>query len=217
MSLASCAAAAVAVFPSQTVTTTAGPLPLRVVMVAIAGAESTWRDTAAGDTPNQLRAAGYGATAAAEQPYACPPGDPNGTTSWGLWQINVVHRSYLESASGASTPCGWAQWLYIPVNCATAALSVYQSSGLGAWSTYADGRWAANIAAATSAVAAAEQSTAGGGGGAASGGGQTAGGDGSTPGSAKPRIALNLAVWGGLAAVLLGGGAILDGLRHPKA
>ena len=136
MSLRSCAAAAVAAFPSVTVDTTAGSLPLPVVMVAIAGAESTWTDNAAGD-------------------YGLAGPSCGGYTSWGLWQIHSVHSAYLESVTGSTNPCTWASWLYVPANCAAAALAVYQSQGLGAWTTYQDGRWQANIAKAQAAIAAA--------------------------------------------------------------
>lgn len=198
MSLTACATVAVATFPNRAVATTAGSLPLPVVMVAIAGAESGWRDNAAGD-------------------YGLPGPTCSGYTSWGLWQIHSVHSSYLLSVTGSYNPCYWAQWLYVPANCARAALSVYTSQGLTAWSTYNDGRWAANIAKAQAAVAAAGQPVAGssGGGGSTPGGGTVSGG-GSTPGGARPRTALNLGVWGGLAVVLFGGGAILDGLRRRK-
>ena len=144
MSLSDCAAAAVATFPDQTVQTTAGALPLPVVMVAIAGAESVgWHDRAAGDPLSIYRDGG-----ASEAAYSC-----GGLTSFGLWQINLpAHYPYLQGVTGSASPCYWATWLYSPTNCATAALAVYQSQGLGAWTTYNDGSWQANIAKAQAAV-----------------------------------------------------------------
>lgn len=138
MSLQDCAAAAVATFPVAIVQTPAGPMPLRVVMVAIAGAESTWRDKAAGDfgVGGRAQCAGY--------------------TSFGLWQVNTIHAAYLASATGSQNACSWAAWLEVPANCARAALAVYASQGLGAWTTYQDGRWRAYLAQAQQAVAAAE-------------------------------------------------------------
>ena len=155
MSLASCALAAVAMFPAVSVQTTAGVLPLRVVMVAIAGAESSWADNAAGD-PLSI----YSDGGMSEAAHSC-----GGRTSFGLWQINLpAHYPYLRSATGSTSPCSWASWLFVPANCARAALAVYQSQGLGAWTTYQDGRWRANIAAAQQAVASAQSPPATGGG-----------------------------------------------------
>ena len=150
MSIASCAAAAVATFPNTSVQTTAGALPLPVVLVAIAGAESTWRDNAQGD---------YGLDSLF--------GLCDGYSSWGLWQIHNVHASYLSQASGSQDPCAWAAWLYIPANCAKAALAIYQSQGLGAWSTYTGGEWQGYITQAQSAIASLPPTQTGGGGGGA--------------------------------------------------
>ena len=141
MSLVQCAAAAAGVFPGQSVSTTAGSLPLPVVMVAIGGAESGWNVTARGD---------YGV------------GGPNcgGYTSWGWLQIHGVHSAYLEAQTGSANPCVWASWLYDPAHCAAAALAVYQSQGLGAWSTYQDGRWRQYVAQASGATQASGRSAA---------------------------------------------------------
>ena len=137
MSIAQCAAAAALVFPNVAVSTTAGSLPLPVVMVAIGGAESTWNPAAAGDAGLDAQ---YG---------LC-----SGYSSWGWLQIHNVHAAYLEGVTGSTDPCAWATWLYDPVHCAQAALAVYQGQGLGAWSSYTDGGWQANIGAAQQAVAA---------------------------------------------------------------
>lgn len=152
MSLSACAAAAVATFPAATVSTTAGSLPLPVVMVAIAGAESGWHARAQGDPLSIYRDGG-----ASEAAYSC-----GGYTSEGLWQVNMpAHYPYLASATGSTSPCYWAQWLWSPQNNAKAALAVYQSQGLGAWTTYQDGRWQSHIDAAQAAVTAATTPRAG--------------------------------------------------------
>lgn len=135
MSLAQCASAAAAVFPAVTVQTTAGPLPLRDALLAIGGAESSWDTRAQGD-----------------RGLAGP--SCNGFTSWGWLQIHSVHAAYLQAVTGSASACAWAAWLYDPVNCARAALAVYQSQGLGAWTTYQDGRWLAYLSQARQALAA---------------------------------------------------------------
>lgn len=148
MSAAVAASAALAFFPDATVQTTAGPLSLRVVMVAIAGAETagTWSPRAQGDALSIYRDGG-----ASEAPYSC-----GGYTSEGLWQINMpAHYPYLESVTGSSSSCYWAQWLWSPQNNAQAALAVYRSQGLGAWTTYQDGSWRSYLSQAQQAVAAA--------------------------------------------------------------
>ena len=124
MSLAEAVAAAQGAFPWVTVGTSAGSLPLPVVMVAIAGAESGWDPTARGDYG---RDPGYG---------LC-----DGYSSWGLWQIHNVHAAYLTQVSGTSSPCGWAAWLFNPAHNAQAAASVWRSQGLTAWTSYTNGAW----------------------------------------------------------------------------
>ena len=139
-----------ATFPSVTVQTPAGTLPLRAVMVAIAGAESAWVDNAAGDPLSIYRDGG-----ASEAAYSC-----GGRTSFGLWQINLpAHYPYLRTATGSTSPCAWAAWLYTPGNCARAALAVLGSQppfNLGAWTTYQTGAWRAYLAQAQAAVASAQ-------------------------------------------------------------
>lgn len=143
MSIQQTAQAAVAVFPPSSITTSQSVLPLRVVMVAISGAETggTWDPSAVGD------------------PCTAYPSLPccQGGTSFGLWQIHTVHSAYLTRITGSSNACDWLAWLSTPKNCAIAAYNIYESQGLNAWSTYADGSWTPHIAAARSAVQAAEQ------------------------------------------------------------
>ena len=152
MSLSGCVQAAM-LFPKVTVQTTQGPLPLGMLMVAIAGAESSWNDLAQGD-PLSI----YPDGGTAEAPYSC-----SGKTSEGLWQINMpAHWPYLQSVANSADPCIWAQWLWVPGNNARAALAVYQSQGLGAWTTYNDGRWVAYLPQARAAWNAATSAPSGG-------------------------------------------------------
>ena len=137
MSVQQAASAAVRVFADSLIATPRGSLSLRVVMVAIAGAESNWDPQALGD---------YGLGG---------PTCGNSSTSWGLWQIHNVHSAYLARVTGSPNPCTWVQWLMDPLNNAKAAEDIYQSQGLAAWSTYSSGAWAGYIGAAQSAVQAA--------------------------------------------------------------
>ena len=149
MSIQTCAAASLSTWSmGVSVATPQGSLPLPVVMVAIAGAESGWVSTAAGDAGLD---AGYG---------LC-----NGYSSWGLWQIHNVHASYLTQVTGSQSPCAWAQWLSSPVHNAQAAEALTGSSPSSAalastWTTYANGSWAASIPAAQAAVSQALAATA---------------------------------------------------------
>lgn len=147
--IAVAAAAASAAFPDVSVVTPYGTYPLPVVMTAIAGAETggTFAANAAGD-PLSIYADG----GASEAAYSC-----GGLTSFGLWQINLPsHAGALATLSGvvASNPCGQAAWLYTPANCAAAALAVYQSQGLGAWTTFNEGTYSGWLQPAQQAVAA---------------------------------------------------------------
>lgn len=92
-------------FPNTTIKTSVGNYPLPVVMVAIAGAESSFDPKAKGD---------YG--------YSGPTCD--GSTSWGLWQIHNSHSAYLTKQTGSTNPCTWEQWCFDPGNNAKAALAV---------------------------------------------------------------------------------------------
>jgi len=129
MGILDVAAAALATFPDRTINTPYGTYSLAVVMTAIAGAESTWTGDKAGDPLSIYQDGGT-----SERPHSC-----DGMTSFGCWQINLPsHYALVAQLSGvpASDPCGQAQWLYDYGNCAKAALSVYQSQGLAAWSTW---------------------------------------------------------------------------------
>jgi len=114
MSARDAAAAVAAAFPAD----------VQPIMVAIAGAESGYDPQNKGD---------YGLT---DRPQAS-----DGSTSWGLWQINSIHGAMLTRLTGSSNPDDWEQWLFVPANNAQAALVVYQSQGLHAWSTYNSGAY----------------------------------------------------------------------------
>lgn len=139
MSLSTCAAAALAVFPNATVSTTEGQLPLPAVMLAIGGAESGWDVGAQGD-------------------YGLSGPSCHGYTSWGWLQIHAVHAAYLQSVTGSASPCAWATWLFDPTNCARAALAVLGAGpdyDLAAWTTYTNGQWRQYLAQARGALASA--------------------------------------------------------------
>lgn len=136
MSLAQAVSAARAVFPNVPVATPAGTLPLPVVMVAIAGAESGWDPTALGD---------YG-----DGGPTCPI--YGSATSFGLWQIHNVHAATIAARAGTSDPCQWIPWLFNPLNNAALAYSVYSTQGFGAWTTYTTGAWLGYLPAALAAM-----------------------------------------------------------------
>lgn len=154
MGIGDAAAVAQALFPATVVATPEGDLPLPLVMVAIAGAESGWDARAAGDSGLP----GPHCTGMAHgRPVVA-------ATSWGLWQIHNVHGDFLRRATGSEDPCAWAEWLYEPGNNARAALHVLgpdPQRGLVNWSTWGGpwtpwppghGPYRAHIAAATAAV-----------------------------------------------------------------
>jgi len=88
------------------------------VFVAIAGAESNWRENAEGDRF-------YGS-------WSC-----NGYQSFGPWQINIpAHRSWLIPMVGSSNPCTIASWLKNYDNNARAAATVLSRQGFCAWTVY---------------------------------------------------------------------------------
>lgn len=185
-----------------------------VTMVAIMAAESSLDPLATCDAASIFGPPGSG-------PYfyalglACTPSNAHvgpgcGSgpwTSFGLGQVNTVaHYAYLAQASGSSKPCDWATWLFVPANNAQACLAI--SGGgteFGAWTTYTNGAYKANLAKAQQAVAAALQ---GGGGG---GGGTTGGG--STPGHIIGKRPSLLFVLLGLLGVV-GLGAVGEGELH---
>lgn len=134
MSLADCAAQAVLQWDRDTA----------ITMVAIAGAESGWRNDAAGDH--------YSIFPPDQQPtyrqYSC-----QGYTSWGLWQINMRwHHPRLYDATLSTDPCVWAAYLSDPGANAYLAHEIWATQGLTAWSTYNNGAYRAYIAQATTAV-----------------------------------------------------------------
>ncbi|MHB1870878.1 MAG: hypothetical protein ACYCT1_08490 [Steroidobacteraceae bacterium] len=176
MSIQDAAAAAASTFPFVNVPTPYGTFSLPVLMTAIAGAETggTFDDASPGD---------YGL------------GGPScgGATSWGLWQVHNVHSNLLTQLSGSTDPCQWAAWLADPMNCARAAMAVYQSQGLGAWTTWQEGTYSGWLQPAVQAVTAAVAATSGPGGGGTSG---------SPQGSPSPLWAV------GLAAVVFGGSLV---------
>lgn len=139
MSLQSVAEAALEVFPPDPVSTPAGTLSLPVVMVAIAGAESTF------GTYNWGPA---GAVACQGHAYIGP------------WQISLqAHADWLRQQIGSQDPCAWAQWLLDPVHNAQAALAIYRAQGLRAWQTWTNGAWLKYLPQADQAIGAASLST----------------------------------------------------------
>lgn len=153
---------------------------LPTLMVAIAGAESGWVDDRAGDP-------GTG------------PGSCGGYTSFGLWQIHLpAHASMLEQLMGSADPCAQAAWLAVPEHCARAALLVYQSQGLGAWTSWQTGAWRAYLPQAQAAIA---QLEAGSGSSAGSGSGSGVPGQPLLPSAAWPAVVIGLA-GAGAAAIL---------------
>lgn len=135
------AAQAVALFPNTTVMTTRGSLPLRLVMLAIAGSESGWVTDADGDC-------GLGGPACG----TCRSRG-GGATSWGLWQIHNTHAAYLSGQTGSTSACAWRTWLFVPEHNAQAAYAIYREQGLAAWSSYGNGKWALHLSAARAALA----------------------------------------------------------------
>jgi hypothetical protein len=142
VSIAQAAGAAVATFPDVPVSTPYGVYPLPVVMVAIAGAETggTFAVNAAGD------------------PATDYPGVPScsGWTSFGLWQVHLVHGALLQQLTGSADPCVWASWLAVPANCAQAALQVMgPEHALTPWTTWNEGTYSGWLPDAEAAVRAA--------------------------------------------------------------
>lgn len=137
--IAACARAVIAVFPEEH----------RQVMLAIPGAETTWKQEP-GD-PLSI----YPDGGRAEEPYSC-----NGASSFGAWQINLpANHDLVAELSGipARDPCGQARWLLESWdNAARAALDVFQRQGYGAWTTYRTGAYQAHMAAAQEALAEAQ-------------------------------------------------------------
>ena len=96
------------------------PADQLVTAVAVAGAESGWNPSATHV-------------------------NSNGSTDYGLWQINSVHADLLASGN-------WQ----LPADNARMALAVWKSSGWSAWVTFNSGAWQGYVGAARTAVAKAQ-------------------------------------------------------------
>ncbi len=110
-----------------------------ITMVAIAGAESSWREDAAGDPISYFHSIGQ----YQYDPYAC-----GGYLSFGYWQIfQGVHYEALRSFTGSNDPCVWAAWLKNGAQNAQIAYNIWRgrlSVGLNPftpWSTYNNGAY----------------------------------------------------------------------------
>jgi len=118
-----------------------------ITMVAIAGAESSWRNDANGDP--------WWAFPLDQQPtkklYSC-----DGYGSIGLWQIHMpAHHARLYEVTWSTDPCVWRDALCNPgFNCIMAA-EILSGQGLSAWSTYNNDAYLDYIDQATEAVDAA--------------------------------------------------------------
>lgn len=195
MSLRTVTAAAVATFPFANVSTPAGTLPLPDVMVGISGAEDGF-----GNAPGDPLSI-YPDGGAAEAAWSC-----GGMTSFGAWQINLpANHALVAGLSGLTDPCAMASWLADDGNCARAALAVYRSQGLGAWTTYRTGAWQAYLGQAQQAVDAAL---------AAGGAGSATPPAGTTPTNFPVAPQPTSGALVGLALLAAGGTALALGLRH---
>jgi len=115
-----------------------------IVMVAIAGCESSFNPVAQGDHLSTLPPHLVELFA----PFSC-----NGYTSIGAWQINMPSWSdYLRSLTGSTDPCAWRDFLVNVTNNAFVANHVLQVQGLTAWSCYNNGAYQQFLAAATAEV-----------------------------------------------------------------
>lgn len=141
------AAAVAKVFPTTAIHTSQGDLPLRTVMLAIAGAESSWTVDDDGDC------------GLPGPPCGSCADESGGATSWGLWQIHNVHADMLTQYTGSTEACAWRAWLFDAANNAKAALAVYNEQGLGAWSTWNSGKWSEFIGQAQAALLQASPTT----------------------------------------------------------
>lgn len=115
-----------------------------IVMVAIAGGESSWRENAEGD--------GVGIFPPAEQPiyrrWSC-----NGFTSFGPWQVNLRwNHPHITRLSGLTNPCDMARWLKSWPNNARAARVIFDNQGFRAWTIYNIGAYRQYLERATRAV-----------------------------------------------------------------
>lgn len=146
MSIQQVSQAALVTFPRTQIHTPRGTYLLPVVMVAIGGAEDGF-GAGPGDPLSIYRDGG-----ASERAYSC-----GGMTSFSTWQVNLpANHAMVANLSGipASNPCGQAAWLADYANGALAALAVYRSQGLGAWTTYSTGAYLQYLSQAQAAVTA---------------------------------------------------------------
>lgn len=110
-----------------------------ITMIAIAGAESGWREDAQGDPVSYFHSIGQ----YQYDQYSC-----GGYLSFGYWQIfQGVHYEALRSFTGSNDPCTWAAWLkngaqngQIAYNIWRGRLSIGQNP-FTAWSTYNNGAY----------------------------------------------------------------------------
>jgi hypothetical protein len=145
--------AASTVFPGTEVDTSQyggpGRLPLRVVMVAVAGAESGYNGNAEGDDVSIFRQFGRQAYDNAVA-HSC-----SGKTAFGAWQISLPTWWVLvQSVSGTADPCAQAAWLKVYRNNAVIAATIARpdGSGLVNWTSYTNGDWVRHLREAMSAV-----------------------------------------------------------------
>jgi hypothetical protein len=137
VSLADCAAQAVLQWDRDTA----------IIMVAIAGAESGWRN----DAPSSVDVVGGPGDRPEWRQYAC-----DGVYSWGLYQVHMPsHHARLQDVTGSASPCVWRDQLINPGFATVMAAEILAGQGLSAWSTYNVGAHLAYIAQATAAVDAA--------------------------------------------------------------
>ena len=121
-----------------------------VKMVAIAGAESGWRNDARGDPLSYFHNQGI---------YSYDAYDCEGYLSFGLWQIfQGVHYATLRSLTGSDAPCVWRDWLFNPDQNGSMAFMIWtgrKKAGLDPftpWSVYNNGAYLNYMAQALEAV-----------------------------------------------------------------
>jgi len=104
-----------------------------IEMLAIAGAESAFKETAAGDRLSDFTI---------EQRHQWEQFACNDFLSFGPWQIFLgVHTQMVEVLSGLKGACPLANWLTNPYNNARAARAILRGQGLSAWTTYNTGQY----------------------------------------------------------------------------
>ncbi len=134
MSITDAARIAVQVWPGQDA----------ITGVAIAGAESSWRNDARGDPLTAF-------SAARQEEWL--PYSWQGYTSIGLWQIHMPsHRDKLALATGSSDPAVWAAYLIDFIQNGHIAWLVWREGGFNPWTTFRTGDYRAHLDAARAAV-----------------------------------------------------------------